>query len=77
MTVARGCPCRLQRAVGGFLGIDKGSAKADVLKTFGEPDRIEDNRLVYEDDEAGYLTFSFELDDEDKVCRMRFLSHVD
>ena len=62
---------------GGFLGIDKGSSKADVLKTFGEPDSIEGSRLIYEDDDAGYLSIVFELDDEDKVCRMRFVNHVD
>jgi len=62
---------------GGFLGIDKGSAKADVLKVFGEPDSIEDNRLIYEDDDTGYLSIVFELDGEDKVRRMRFANHVD
>ena len=62
---------------GGFLGIDKGSSKEDLLKTFGEPDRIEDNRLIYEDDESGYLSIVFELDDDDNVWRMIFENYVD
>jgi len=62
---------------GGFLGIDKGSSREDLLKTFGEPDSVEDNRLIYEDDASGYLSIVFELDDEDKVWRMKFENYVD
>ena len=60
-----------------FLGIDKGSSKADVIKAFGEPDRADDEGLHYEDDDAGYINITFILDDDDDVWRMRYASYLD
>ena len=60
-----------------FLGIDKGSSKADVIKTFGEPDSADDEGLYYEDDDAGYINITFILDDDDDVWRMRYASYLD
>jgi hypothetical protein len=60
-----------------FLGIDKGSSREDVIKAFGEPDSIEDNCLIYQDDESGYISFGFEIDDDGKVWRMRFENETD
>jgi len=35
------------------------------------------DEAIYEDDASGYLSIVFELDDEDKVWRMKFRNFVD
>ena len=54
---------------GGFLGIDKGSSKEDLLQVFGEPDYIEYG-FVYQGDVSGEPLIRFELNDQDEVWRM-------
>ena len=54
---------------GGFLGIDKGSSKEDLLRVFGEPDYIE-HGFAYKGDESGEPLIRFELNDQNEVWRM-------
>ena len=58
-----------------FLGIDIGSSRENVIKTFGEPDGIEENRLHY-DDEADFTSIEFIVEDN-MVAGMRLFSQVD
>jgi len=59
-----------------FLGIDKGSSRKDVIKAFGEPGRVDDEGLHYED-ESGYNAVTFVLDDDDNVWRIRYSHYAD
>ena len=58
-----------------FSGIDVGSSREDVLKTFGEPREIDGNVLVY-CDEGGfnYLRFTIE---KNQLTEMRFNTYLD
>ena len=58
-----------------FLGIDVGSARADVIKRFGKPSSIEGNKLSYVN-ESGYLEVIFIIKNN-KVAEMSFNNYVD
>ena len=58
-----------------FLGLDVGSARDDVIKTFGEPQIIEGNELIYHDeDEFNFIKFVIE---NNEVTEMRFIRYLD
>ena len=58
-----------------FLGIDIGSTWQDVKNKFGEPQAIEGNKLVYED-EAGFYIVNFIIQNN-VVAEMNFNSYPD
>jgi hypothetical protein len=58
-----------------FLGIDVGSARADVIKRFGEPPRSEGNKLIYEN-ESGYTEIVFTVEGN-KIAEMAFNNYLD
>ena len=58
-----------------FGGIDVGSAREDVIKEFGKPQKIEGNKLIFHtDSEYFYITFTV---DNNKVVEMKFDSYPD
>ncbi|MCL1941322.1 MAG: hypothetical protein FWG09_05205 [Synergistaceae bacterium] len=58
-----------------FLEIDIGSSKEDVIKNFGEPQAIEGNQLIYQD-EAEFCLITFTVENN-AVVEMRFNSYPD
>ena len=58
-----------------FLGIDVGSARADVIKRFGKPSSTEGNKLTYES-ESGHTEVIFIIKDN-KVAEMSFNNYPD
>ena len=58
-----------------FLGLDVGSARDEVLKTFGRPQIIEGNEIIYHDeDEFNFIKFVIE---NNEVTEMRFIRYLD
>jgi hypothetical protein len=59
-----------------FHGIDIGSNRDDVIKTFGKPYTTEGNKLHYEDSDMGNIAIEFILI-ENKVAEMILRTFVD
>jgi hypothetical protein len=59
-----------------FLGIDIGSSREDVIKTFGNRYETEGNNLIYYDLEAGYNVVVFVIENG-TVIEMIYLLYVD
>ena len=58
-----------------LLGVDVGSAREEVIKTFGDPQEIDGNGLVYRDEaEFVYIKFTIE---ENGVAEMRYVVSLD
>ena len=58
-----------------FLGVDVGSAREDVVKSFGEPQEIDSNVLIYHDEgEFNYIRFTIE---NNNVAEMIFNAYLD
>lgn len=58
-----------------FLKVDIGSAREDVIKSFGKPQKIEGNVLMYHD-EAEFYLISFTIENN-VVVKMRFDCYPD
>ena len=58
-----------------FLGIDLGSAREVVVKTFGPPQKIDGNKLIYYD-ESEYMVIKF-IFEKGIVAGMRFDNYLD
>ena len=58
-----------------FLGIDIGSAREVVIKTFGPPQKIDGNELIYYD-ESEYMVIKF-IFEKGIVAGMRFDNYLD
>ena len=58
-----------------FLGVDVGAAKEEVLKTFGEPQEIDGNELIFHDDALyTYIIFTIE---KNNVAEMKLNVYLD
>ena len=58
-----------------FLEVGVGSAREDIINSFGEPQRVEENSLFYNDEGEFYLvTFTIE---NNKVAAMSFANFPD
>ena len=58
-----------------FLAVDVGSARDDVIKAFGEPQKIDENMLIYHSEsEYVYIRFTIE---NNVVAEMRYNSYPD
>jgi hypothetical protein len=58
-----------------FLGLDVGSAREEAIKTFGGPQEIDGNELIYHDEaEYTYIIFTIE---KNNVAEMKFVNYLD
>ena len=58
-----------------FSGIYVGSAREDIIKVFGEPQKIDENMLIYHSEsEYVYIRFTIE---NNSVAEMRFNTYPD
>ena len=58
-----------------FLGVDVGAAREEVIKTFGEPQEIDGNELIFHD-EATYTYIIFAIENN-TVVEMKFNVYLD
>jgi len=58
-----------------FLDLDVGSARADVIRAFGEPQQVEGNELTYFDD-SEYMVVKFIIENNN-VAGMRLINYLD
>ena len=58
-----------------FLGIDVGAAREEVIRTFGEPQEIDENELIFHD-EAQYTYIIFAIENN-TVMEMKFNVYLD
>ena len=58
-----------------MTGIDVGAAREEVIKTFGEPQEIDGNELIFHNEAAyTYIVFTVE---KNTVAEMKFNVYLD